>query len=119
MSEPVSWHVELELKPGQLEAFRALTGEMIEATKSEAGALVYERFISDDSRCVHVFERYADCTAAVAHLRRFGNMYGDRFANLVERRRFTVLGAATRELREILDPLGATYVPPLAGFSRI
>lgn len=118
MSKHISWHVELQLKPGQLDAFRALTGEMVEATKSEVGALIYERFISDDSHYVHVFERYLDSSAAVAHLLRFGKMYGDKFAKMVDRKRFTVLGTPTRELKEILDPLGATYVAPLAGFSR-
>jgi quinol monooxygenase YgiN len=118
MSKHISWHVELRLKSGQLDTFRVLTDEMVEATKSEAGTLIYERFINDDSHYVDVFERYVDCTAAVAHLLRFEKMYGDRFARTVERRRFTVLGTPTRELKEILDPLGARYVAPLAGFSR-
>jgi len=119
MSNQISWHVELQVKPGQLNALRALTGQMVESTKTEPGALVYERYISDDHQKVHVFERYVDSNAAVAHLVAFGKMYGERFARMVDRKHFTVFGTPTVELREILDPLGATYATPLAGFSRI
>ena len=119
MSDQISWHVELQVKPGQLDALRALTSEMVESTKRERGALIYERFISDDSQIVHVFERYIDSTAAVTHLKAFGKMYGGRFSRMVDRKRFTVFGTPTPELKEILDPLGATYVAALSGFSRI
>ena len=119
MSNPISWHVELQVKPGQLNDLRALTGQMVESTRTEPGALIYERYISDDHKIVHVFERYVDSNAAVAHLTAFGKMYGERFAKLVDRKRFTVFGTPTVELKEILDPLGATYVAAVAGFSRI
>ena len=119
MSNPISWHVELQVKPGQLKDLRALTGQMVESTRTEPGALIYERYISDDHQIVHVFERYVDSSAAVAHLTAFGKMYGERFAKLVDRKRFTVFGTPTVELKKILDPLGATYVAAVAGFSRI
>ena len=44
---------------------------------------------------------------------------GERFAKMVERRRFLVFGAADGELRAILDPLGAIYFDRLDGFSAI
>jgi quinol monooxygenase YgiN len=119
MSDQISWHVELQLKPGQLHAFRSLTTEMVEATKSEIGALIYERFITDHSEVVHVFERYLDSEAAVVHLLAFGRRYGEKFAKMVDRKRFTVFGTPSLELRQILDPMGATYVSRVAGFSRI
>ena len=118
MSESISWHVELEVKPGRMDAFRALTDMMVEATKSESGALIYERYIGDENRSVHVYERYVDCAAAVAHLKVFGARYGQEFASLIERRSFTVFGTPTPELKQILDPLGAIYCARLAGFSR-
>jgi quinol monooxygenase YgiN len=85
MSEQVAWHVELAVKPSALEDFRALTGEMVEATRGEPGVLSYERFVSADGMVVHVYERYADSAAAVAHLRTFGRQFGDRFVDLVVR----------------------------------
>ncbi|HYD56580.1 MAG TPA: nuclear transport factor 2 family protein, partial [Burkholderiales bacterium] len=100
------------------DALCALTDEMVESTKSEPGALIYERYISPDRQVVHVFERYVDADAAVAHLTAFGRMYGERFGRMVDRKRFTVFGTPSPALRAILDPLGATYAEGLAGFSR-
>lgn len=119
MSDHISWHVELQVKPGQLDALRAITNEMVEAAKNEPGALIYERYVSDDLQAVHVFERYVNPDAAVAHLTAFGKAYGERFAKMIDRKRFTVFGTPTVELREFLDPLGATYATAFAGFSRI
>ena len=119
MRGEVSWQVELTVKPGELDNFRALTREMVESTKGEPGVLIYERFISEDGKVVYVYERYADSAAAVAHLLAFGKMYGERFTNMVDRRRFTVFGAPTDELRGILDRFGATYLGPFDGFSLV
>ena len=85
MGDHISWHVELQVKPGQMAAFRALTLEMVQATKTERGTLIYERFIAHDNEAVHVFERYSDSAAAAAHLRTFAQMYGKRFADLLKR----------------------------------
>jgi Alginate export len=35
MSNQISWHVELQVKPGQLDPLRALTNEMVESTKTK------------------------------------------------------------------------------------
>ena len=58
MSDEVSWQVELVIKPGELDNFRTLTKEMMETTKGESGVLIYERFVSEDGRVVHAYERY-------------------------------------------------------------
>lgn len=60
MDDQISWHVELAVKPGQIENFLALTVEMVQSARDEPGVLNYERFVSDDSKLVHVYERYAD-----------------------------------------------------------
>ena len=118
MDDQVSWHVNLAVKPEQLEKFRSLTDEMVESTRSETGALIYERFISEDGTDVYVYERYSDSHAAVAHLQSFEDSYGERFSALVDRRQFTVFGNPSHELRTLLNAFGATYAIPLAGFSR-
>ncbi len=115
-AEPISWHVELAVRPGALESFRALTGEMVELARGETGVLSYQRFISPDGRTVHVYERYADCAAALAHLGNFARHFSARFAQLVERRRFTVFGRPSAELRTVLDELGAVYMQPFGDF---
>jgi quinol monooxygenase YgiN len=116
MANDVSWRVELEVKRGQLENFRALTGEMVESTLAEIGVLSYERFVSEDGNFVHVHERYADSASALQHLRTFADKFSERFLSMVERKRFTVFGNPSEELRKNLDGLGAIYMRPFGDF---
>ena len=109
----------MAVKPGEFDNFLALTREMVEFTKGEPGVLIYERFVSNDGQFVYVYERFVDSDAAVAHLQAFGSLYGDRFAKMVERRRFTVFGLPSDELRKILDTFGAHYLMYLDGFSHL
>ena len=60
MNGQICWHVELVIKPGRLESFRALTGEMVEFARRELGILSYQRFVSEDGKTVHAYERYGD-----------------------------------------------------------
>lgn len=103
---------ELAVKPGQLENFLTLTGEMVESTRAEPGVLSYQRFVSDDGKFVYACERYANLAAAVAHLRKFGKHFSGRFLAMVDRMQFTVFGHPSDELRGLLDELGATYLKP-------
>ena len=119
MGGQVSWHVELAVKPGELENFRALTREMVEVARSEPGVLIYERFAGQDGKVVHVYERYSDSAAALAHLLEFQQRFGERFSGMVDRKRFTVFGAADDELRRLLDGFGATiYLDPFPPLPR-
>jgi quinol monooxygenase YgiN len=117
MGDQIFWHVELAVRPGQIENFRALTGEMVESTRDEPGVLTYERFVSDDGKFVHVYERYADSAAAVAHLRKFGKNFGERFLAMVDRTQFTVFGNPSDELRGLLDGFGVRYLRSFGDFA--
>jgi quinol monooxygenase YgiN len=112
---PIAWHVELTVKPGRLETFQALTSDMVEFTRREAGVLAYQRFVADDG-AVHVYERYADSAAALAHLKNFAAHFSARFGAMVERRSFTVFGDPSDELRDFLLPLGAVFARPFGDF---
>ncbi len=112
MANHISWRVELTVKPGELENFRVLTSEMVASTVGEVGVLSYERFVSEDGNFVHVHERYADSASALAHLRTFADKFSKRFLSMVERKRFTVFGSPSEDLRKVLDELGATYMRP-------
>jgi quinol monooxygenase YgiN len=116
MSNQISWRVELAVKLGQIDNFRALTGEMVESTRKEPGVLSYERFVTDDAKFVHVYERYADSAAALAHFQEFRKKFGDRFLSMVERTEFTVYGNPTDELRGLLGGFAATYLKPFGDF---
>ena len=119
MSNQISWQVVLGGKPDELDNFRTLTAEMVESTRGEPGVLSYERFVSEDGKVVHVYERYVDSAAAVAHLLTFGRKFGGRFVGMVERRRFTVYGTPSEELKGMLDGFGATYLRLFGGFSQM
>ena len=119
MGGQISWHVNLAVKPGELENFRALTREMVEHTRSEYGVLIYERFASRDGSTVQVYERYADSAAARAHLLEFQKKFGERFSGMVDRTQFTVFGTPSDELKQVLDGVGAMiYLEPFGGLTR-
>jgi quinol monooxygenase YgiN len=112
MVEEISWHVDLRVKSGQLGNFRTLTREMVEAARHESGVLSYQRFVSQDGKAVHVYERYSDSDAAVAHLVAFAKRFSGRFSGMVERKTFTVFGEPSAKLKEILDGFDAMYLKP-------
>lgn len=46
-------------------------------------------------------------------------MYGERFVSMIDRRRFTVFGTPSDELKAILDRFSASYLEPFEGFSLV
>ena len=78
MDNAVSWVVELAVKPGKLESFRALMEEMVTSTREEQGALAYQWYVSDDGSTVHIYERYASSAAVMEHLGGFGSKFASR-----------------------------------------
>jgi len=116
MSQQIAWCVELAIKPGQLDDFMELTGEMVEFTRSEPGVLSYRRFISDDDAVVHAIESYVDSDTALMHLQNFAEKFAERFSSMVDRRRFTVYGTPSFKLKELFDGFGAIYLTPFGGF---
>jgi quinol monooxygenase YgiN len=93
-----------------------LTGEMVAVTRREPGVLSYQRFVSEDGKIIHVYERYADSAAAIAHLEAFAKRFASRFSALVERKAFTVFGYPSAELKAALDRFNATYLKPFGDF---
>ena len=116
MDGEISWHVELRVKPGQLGNFQILTGEMVAVTRREPGVLSYQRFLSENGTIIHVYERYADSAAAVAHLEAFAKLFAGRFSAMVERKAFTVFGYPSAELKAVLDRFNAMYLRPFGDF---
>jgi quinol monooxygenase YgiN len=114
--DEISWRVELSVNPGQLENFKALTGMMVEMSKDEPGTLSYQRFVTDDGRSVHLYERYIDSVAALMHLHVFTKHFGERFMSMAHRESFLVFGSPSDELKRVLDGLGAVYLKPLGDF---
>jgi quinol monooxygenase YgiN len=118
MSDNVHWVIEVNIKDGQLDAFKALANEMSKATKAEDGTLAYEWYISDDGKHCHIYERYADSAAAMVHLANFGAKFAERFLACGEPGRFVVYGNANDDVRAGLAPMGAVHMSQIAGFVR-
>jgi len=116
MDKEISWHVELQIKPSQVDNFRALTGEMTAVTRREPGVLSYQRFVSADGTTIHIYERYINSAVALGHLQAFARIFGERFEKMVERKCFTVFGNPSAELRAALDGFNATYLKPFGDF---
>lgn len=118
MSENVSWLLELAVKPGELGTFEALMHEMVESTQAEPGTLSYEWSISDARDVCHVYERYADSAAALAHMGSFGANFAGRFLAAATPTRLTVYGTPSDEVKKGLSGFGPVFLAPFGGFAR-
>ncbi len=119
MSDQVYWLLEVSVKPGQTDTFKALMNEMVEATRAnEPDTLNYEWSLSEDGATCHLYERYADSAAAMTHLASFGANFDERFLAVLDPTRFTVYGSPSAEVRDALGAFGAAYMTSAAGFAR-
>lgn len=119
MSSNIFWLLELAVKEGQLENLKKLMGEMVESTnKNETGTLNYEWFLSEDKKSCHIYERYKDSAAVMAHLAAFGEKFAERFMGCLEPKRFVVYGKPGADVAEALTAFGPLYMLPSAGFAR-
>jgi quinol monooxygenase YgiN len=118
MSDTLSWNLRLALRDGRLEEFRSLMHEMVESTQSEPGTQAYEWFLSKDGATCHIYERYSDSEAALAHLGTFGAQFAERFLACVEPTALHVYGTPSDAARGALDGFGAVYLGWFGGFSR-
>lgn len=118
MSEVVSWNLQVSIRDGRLDEFRSLMQEMVESTKTESGALVYEWFLSEDNTTCHIYERYANSSAVMEHLGNFGPNFAERFVENVQPTTISVYGEPTAVVRKALGVLGPEFLEPFGGFSR-
>jgi quinol monooxygenase YgiN len=116
-SEEVFWVVALKINPGQEAKFKALSEQLIESTKAEPGTLNYEWSLSEDGQTCHIYERYVDSAAAKVHLERSAPLVG-QIPTVATRLGFTIYGAPSDEVKQILSSRGAAIMKPLGGFSR-
>jgi quinol monooxygenase YgiN len=114
----VSWLVQCSVKEGQLDALRELMEEMVAGTSEEPGTLNYEWFISDDGSTVHLYEKYADSAAAVAHMQAFGTKWAGRFMGSVDVQRVTAYGNPDEAAQKALAQMGAKQLATWGGFAR-
>jgi quinol monooxygenase YgiN len=119
MSDQIYWVLELSVKPGEADNCKALMNEMVAATEAnEPDTLSYEWTLSADGTTCHIYERYTDSAASLAHLGTFAATFAERFLAALEPTGFTVYGNPSAELREALGAFGPAYMTPAAGFTR-
>jgi quinol monooxygenase YgiN len=119
MGGNVHWILDVTINDGELGNFKALMGEMVEATQAnEPGALNYEWFISGDEKTCHIYERYADSDATRVHLGNFAEHFGGRFMGMVTPAKFTLYGDPDDQLREALQSMAAVEMTQIGGFAR-
>ena len=114
---PVSYHLLLAVRDGQVDAFRSVMKEMVAATKNEPGTLVYEWFLTADGKTCHINEHFRDTAAHAAHGEGF-NKFAERFLACVEVKEMTVFGDPEDAARERLAGLKPEYIGAIGGFRR-
>ena len=78
MGGTVHWLLEVSVNDGQLDTFKALIAEMVEATQKEPGTLIYEWYFDEQEQTCQINERYTDSAATMAHLTSFAG-FAERF----------------------------------------
>ena len=118
MTAAISWNLRVAVKESSLDDFRNLREEMGESTLNESGTLMYEWFLGEAKAACHIYERYVDSDAVMAHVGTFGADFADRFLTLAEITEMSVYGEPSEEVRTTLAGLGASFLGTLGGFSR-
>jgi len=117
MSDSFYFVLEVSILPGQLENFRAVSRDLIAAMQLESGTLNYEWNLSHDENSCHIYERYRDSAAFMAHAQTFGK-FAERFLETCYPVCIDVYGSPSEEAQAALAGFHPTYYSPLGGFSR-
>jgi len=119
MREAISWVLEMAIKPGELDNFKALMDEMVEDVQaSQPDTTIYEWFYSEDGSACHIYERYTDSAATMIHLGSFAENYAERFLGAADPTRLVVYGNPSDEVRAIVGGFGAVFMEQLGGYAR-
>ena len=119
MSGNVHWILEVGINDGELDNFKQLMTEMVEATRAnEPGALNYEWFISEDGKTCHIYERYQDSDATRVHMGNFGGQFAGRFMSICKMGKTSLYGDPDDKLKEMMGGMGAVHYSQIGGFVR-
>ncbi len=114
----VYWLTEVEVRDGQADAFETLMRDMVAATRdTEPGTLTYEWSTNADRTACHIYERFEDSAAAMAHLRNF-RPFASRWGATFAPRRLTIYGSPSPEIVEALAVARPEVLAMAGGFAR-
>lgn len=115
----VTWTIECRIVPDQLPQVRQLADELTQmCLHDEPGTRSYEWAVDPSGSVVHIFERYVDSDAAMAHIRLFEARFIDRFRALLRPERVVLIGSPSPELLASLAALSPLVLQPIMGFHR-
>ncbi len=120
MSNYIRTDVEISIKEGMLDDFKALINKMIQNTDAkEPNALVYEWYISEDGRECHLLETFQDSDAFIVHLKNVSDFLGPLW-DLSTLTGFKTFGNPSAELQQALAsfPEPIQYFPHSNGLTR-
>jgi quinol monooxygenase YgiN len=117
MPDTISWIIEAGIRPGKLDDFRTVAKDLIASAESEPGTLSYEWNLSHEGTACHIFERYENSAAVLAHSKSFG-AFAHRFLEACDVVHFYIYGTPTDEVKAGLADLGPIYFKPIGGFNR-
>ena len=110
--------VRFEIKPENLQAFRAKIAELTSSISAEEPATSAYDFFLDETKTTSVLsERYPDSEAFLAHMARTGPHLPGLIA-LASPASVYVLGSVSAKAREVLVGFGAKFLEPVASLSR-
>lgn len=118
MKNEITCNFILDVKDGQLIAFKELIYKIVDVVKSEPGTLTYTYNISEDGKNIHIVERYKDIASIISHIDVSFAPFADKFLSLVDIRKLNVYGHPDQDLRKRLDVFGAEYFALIDGISR-
>jgi quinol monooxygenase YgiN len=118
MSTTIAWTLRCRVKAGTVDELCSLVHDLVASSEEEPGTQRYEWFVDDDATTAHIYERYADSAAALAHLETFGEQFAERFSARANPMDFVVYGDPTGPLRDALEAFNPTYMRQLGGFAR-
>jgi len=112
MTDNIYWTIAATIKDGQLEKLKSAIEPMVDATRTEKGALSYDFWLSADLKKVYVFECYQNSDAVLAHMENVGGLLG-AFFECVDLEPIVILGNSSQALKDAFAAFGASHVTAL------
>lgn len=117
MTENVYWILKAQVQEGNADKVRQLAAKFCDQTQQEAGTIAYEWALSEDDSVLHIYERFANAEAALAHIANVGDDLPHLLA-LISLDGIECYGAHDDAFRKAVAELPMTYMNTFAGFHR-
>ena len=117
MRSQIYWILKCDVNEGRLDDLKTTATKFCELTAAEEGVMAYEWSLSEDATVLHVYERYTNSEAALAHLGNVGPFLDELFS-LATPREIVCYGNASDAFREAVKDLPVRYLNTFDGFHK-